>query len=59
MLVHARQASMCMQSYDSIAESEVKRLNELNANQDCTYFWQTTRLFPPGTSAGKRKLETA
>lgn len=43
----------------AIAESEVKRLNERNANQDCTYFWQTTRLFPPGTSAGKRKLETA
>ena len=36
------------------AESEVKRLNEVNADKDCTYFWQTTRLFPPGT-AGKRK----
>lgn len=36
------------------AESEVKRLNELNADKDCGYFWQTTRLFPPGTSAGKR-----
>lgn len=42
-----------------IAESEVKRLNELNADKDCTYFWQTTRLFPPGTAAGKRKLETS
>jgi Domain of unknown function (DUF6429) len=38
-----------------IAESEVKRLNELNADKDCTYFWQTTRLFPPGTAAGNRK----
>lgn len=37
------------------AESEVKRLNEVNADKDCTYFWQTTRLFPPGTSTGKRK----
>lgn len=37
------------------AESEVKRLNEVNADKDCTYFWQTTRLFPPGTSAGSRK----
>lgn len=37
------------------AESEVKRLNEVNADKDCTYFWQTTRLFPPGTSAGNRK----
>jgi hypothetical protein len=35
-----------------IAESEVKRLNELNADKDCTYFWQTTRLFPSGTAAG-------
>jgi Domain of unknown function (DUF6429) len=37
------------------AESEVKRLNEVNADKDCTYSWQTTRLFPPGTSAGNRK----
>jgi hypothetical protein len=36
------------------AESEVKRLNELNADKNCTYSWQITRLFPPGTSAGKR-----
>ena len=42
-----------------IAESEVKRLNELNADKNCTYFWQTTRLFPPGTAAGKRKSETS
>lgn len=41
-----------------IAESEVKRLNELNAGKHCKYFWQTTRLFPPGTCAGNRKGET-
>jgi hypothetical protein len=38
-----------------IAESEVKRLNEVNAEKDCTYFWQVTRLFPPGTAAGNCK----
>jgi len=42
-----------------IAELEVKRLNEVNADKDCTYFWQTTRLFPFGTSAGSRTDETA
>ena len=41
-----------------IAESEVKRLNEVNANKHCIYFWQTTRLFPSGTFAGNRKGET-
>ena len=40
----------------AIAESEVKRLNEVNADKDCTYFWQTTRLFPRGSSAGNRKV---
>ena len=38
-----------------IAESEVKRLNEVNADKDCLYFWQTTRLFPSGTAAGNRQ----
>ena len=42
-----------------IAESEVKRLNEVNTAKDCLYFWQTTRLFPSGTAAGKRRGETA
>jgi len=42
-----------------IAESEVKRLNELNADKDCLYFWQTTRLFSSGTAAGNRRGETA
>ena len=36
----------------AIAESEVNRLNEVNADKDCMYFWQTTRLFPSGSSAG-------
>ena len=27
----------------AVAESEVNRLNEVNAGKDCTYFWQTTR----------------
>ena len=26
------------------AESEVKRLNTINADKGCTYFWQLTRL---------------
>jgi hypothetical protein len=34
-----------------IAESEVKRLNDVNAEKDCLYFWQTTRLFPSDTAA--------
>ena len=28
----------------AVAESEVNRLNEVNADKDCTYFWQTTRV---------------
>jgi hypothetical protein len=35
-----------------IAESEVERLNRINADKDCSYFWQYTRLFPAGQSAG-------
>jgi hypothetical protein len=27
-----------------IAESEVKRLNEVNADKDCLYFWETNAL---------------
>jgi hypothetical protein len=34
------------------AEAEVERFNALNADKDCHYFWQTTRLYPEGTSAG-------
>lgn len=46
-------------STQAMAESEVERLNELNADKNCTYFWQVTRLFPEGTSAAVRKTETA
>jgi hypothetical protein len=38
---------------DLQAESEVQRLNALNAEKGCRYFWQETRLFPTGTSAGE------
>jgi hypothetical protein len=30
-----------------IAESEVQRLNKLNADKDCRYIWQATRAQPP------------
>jgi hypothetical protein len=29
---------------------EVERLNELNRDKQCHYFWQTTRYFPNGRS---------
>ena len=35
-----------------LAQAEVGRLNALNAGKDCRYFWQATRLYPAGTSAG-------
>lgn len=35
-----------------LAEAEVERLNHLNAEKGCRYFWQATRLYPPGTAAG-------
>jgi hypothetical protein len=35
-----------------VAESEVERLNRINADKECSYFWQYTRLFPAGQSAG-------
>ena len=35
------------------AVAEVERLNRLNAQKGCRYFWQATRLFPPGTAAGE------
>lgn len=40
---------------EDLAEAEVTRLNELNAEKGCIYFWQMTRLFPPGTSAGSEQ----
>jgi hypothetical protein len=39
-----------------LAKAEVQRLNHLNANKSCRYFWQTTRLYPAGTSAGTSLL---
>ena len=35
-----------------VAEAEVARLNALNEGKGVRYFWQTTRLFPEGRSAG-------
>lgn len=35
-----------------LAEAEVARLNSLNEDKDLLYWWQTTRLFPEGRSAG-------
>ncbi|MBW2258793.1 MAG: hypothetical protein JRI25_30015 [Deltaproteobacteria bacterium] len=37
-----------------LAKAEVSRLNASNAEKDCHYFWQTTRLYPPGESASSR-----
>ena len=39
----------------AMAEAEVNRLNELNADKNATYFWQLTRLFSKGQSAGHRR----
>jgi len=30
------------------AEAEVTRLNEVNADKGCVYFWAPTRFFPEG-----------
>ena len=35
-----------------LAEAEVSRLNAINAEKNVRYWWQMTRLFPAGTSAG-------
>ena len=35
-----------------IAEADVARLNDLNGHKGSRYWWQYTRLFPDGTSAG-------
>ena len=37
---------------EAIAQSEVARLNEINADKGCEYFYQWSRLFSDGTSAG-------
>ena len=38
-----------------LAQAEVERLNRINADKQCTYFWQATRLYPPGMSASTRE----
>ncbi len=35
-----------------LAEAEVARLNALNEGKGCRYWWEQTRLFPEGRSAG-------
>ena len=35
-----------------LAEAEVARLNALNEGRNVRYWWQPTRLFPEGRSAG-------
>jgi hypothetical protein len=37
-----------------LAEAEVRRLNALNEGSGSGYWWQYTRLFPDGQSAGSR-----
>jgi hypothetical protein len=36
---------------EQMAEQEVRRLNGLNAEKQCLYFWQVTRLASPVESA--------
>lgn len=36
-----------------LAEAEAARLNALNGGKRCRSVWQATRLFTPGTSAGR------
>ena len=36
----------------ALAEAEVARLNALTEGKDVRYWWQATRLFPEGRSAG-------
>jgi hypothetical protein len=35
-----------------LAENEVRRLNEINSDKSCKYFWQSSRLFPENKSFG-------
>ena len=37
-----------------VARREVERLNALNADKGCRYFWQDTHLFLEGGSHGER-----
>jgi len=38
-----------------IAEAEVKRLNQLNKDKGCMYFWQVTRIVGAGTKQKQKK----
>jgi hypothetical protein len=40
-----------------IAQAEVDRLNTLNQDKKCKYFWQATRLFPAGDSFGTHEVD--
>jgi hypothetical protein len=42
-----------------LAAAEVARLNRLNEPVGRRYFWQPTRLFRPGTSAGHSMGESS
>jgi hypothetical protein len=35
-----------------VAEREVDRLNQINGEKDCWYFWEQSRFFPDGSSFG-------
>ena len=35
-----------------LVENEVRRLNEINSDKNCKYFWQSSRLFPENKSFG-------
>ena len=39
------------------AQNEVVRLNALNGDKDCIYYWQTTHLFIDGGSHGGQKAK--
>lgn len=39
------------------ARREVVRLNQLNAEKDCTYYWQSCRLYLDGGSDGSRSSD--
>ena len=39
------------------AQSEVLRLNALNGDKDCVYYWQSTHLFIDGGSHGGPKAK--
>lgn len=40
-----------------LAQNEVLRLNKLNGDNDCTYYWQTTHLFNQGGSHGAAQAD--